>query len=160
VASCDQTSFDTAFNLLKSVHYTMACAAKCHVLVEGRISAGDSVVFISEFAPLLDHITRVFKKQTSFRFMAFTKAAVLDVTKFLLEAPEHAETGQTCKLIFVDDFFVHRELEMCVHLAVKRFGVAEADIYRWTCDGKTVQCEEWAPAPTKDAVMSALRCFL
>jgi hypothetical protein len=158
--SCEQTSFETAFTLLKNVHHAVACAAKCHMVLENHVRAGDSVVFISEFAPLLDHLIRSFKKQTKFRFMAFTKAAILDVSKFLLEAPEHAPPGGCCKVIFVDDFFVHRELQMCLHLAMTRFGVTQADVFRWTCDGEKIRCDEWAPAPTKDAVISALRCYL
>jgi hypothetical protein len=163
VQNVSQATFDTAFTLLKNIHNAVAVQAKCQATLDAAIADGDFVVIISEYTHIHDHVVRAFKKQSRFTFAAFTKAMVFDTTKFLNDFPVAAGApaeGQRCRLLFADGFFVERELEMCVHLVNKRFPASGADVFTWTCDAEACVSRDWSPAPSKDVVISALRCFL
>jgi hypothetical protein len=168
VQNAPQASFDAAFNLLKTVHNNVATLSKCHATLDAAIEDGESVVLVSEFAHIHDHVVRAFKKQTRFSFQAFTKAMVFDTTK-LAEAGgaapgascgEQQAAGQRVRVLFADAFFVERDFDMCLHLLMQRFPVSSADVFTWTCDADRCVSRDWSPTPTMDVVISALRCFL
>lgn len=148
--------FDTVFSLLKQVRITFSCAARSLATLHAAASAEDGhVVYVCEFQQLHDNLQRSLRNQQRLSFTVLTKQHILEA-----KYPPTGVPDGPCQVVVADAFFVDRELEMCVHLLNARFTVTSVKVFTWTRDSDKFTSQEWALAPSKDAVISALKCFI